>query len=178
MEDVEAAFRIYSDPEVMRFLGRNGAGATVATIREMEERLQTSIDKYNGDLHGYVYAALILKENGAVVGTTLLKPLELSGGQMSADEIEIGWHLSRQYWGLGLGTESAFGVMQYGFVQLPINELNAIAYLENFASIRIMRKIGMVYVGSTHRYYGVTAEHYQITRETWETQQSDLGHQK
>lgn len=162
--EAKYALRMYGDPEVMRFLGRSGAGAVIGSVEEMRERLGKAIEKYGSSSQGYIYAALELKSSGEPIGTALLKPLELSSGEMAMDEIEIGWHLARDYWGKGLGTECGFGVMAYGF-SLGLKELHAIAYPENKASLRIMQKIGMSYVRSTDRYYGVTAEHYLARRE-------------
>lgn len=164
LDDAEYALRMYGDPEVMRYLGRNGAGAVIGSVEEMRERLGKAIEKYGSSSQGYIYAALELKSSGEPIGTALLKPLELSSGEMAMDEIEIGWHLARDYWGQGLGTECGFGVMSYGF-SLGLKELHAIAYPENKASLKIMQKIGMSYVGPTDRYYGVKAEHYLARRD-------------
>lgn len=164
LDDVEAAYAIYGDAEVMRYLGRDGPGATVGSLEEMQERLSRAIAKFPPE-SGFLYSAVESKAEGAVVGTALLKPLELSDGTSSVDEVEIGWHLNRIHWGKGLGTEMARALVRHGFDDLGLPELHAIAYLQNSASIRIMQKIGMTYLGTTHRYYGVTAEHYLIKRE-------------
>lgn len=161
LEDAPYALKMYGDVEVMRYLGRNGAGAVIGSEEEMRERLGKAIDKWSNSPHGYIYAALVLKETGDPVGTSLLKPLELSSGELASDEIEIGWHLRQDQWGKGLGTEAGQGVLAYG-LGLGLKELHAIAYQENKASLRIMRKIGMTYQGMTDRYYGVTAEHYLV----------------
>lgn len=161
LDDAPSALRMYGDVEVMRYLGRNGAGAVIDSLDEMRERLGKAIEKYSASDKGYIYAAVVLKEPQEIVGTALLKPLELSSGESAPDEIEIGWHLARDYWGKGIGTELGRGVKEYGFAQ-GFPELHAIAYPENTASLRIMQKIGMEYQGTTDRYYGVTAEHYLI----------------
>jgi len=161
LQDVPHAFRMYGDPEVMRYLGQNGAASTINSLEEMEERLAKSIAKY--EQSPYIYAAMHHKPSGEVVGTGLLKPLELSIGG-PAEEIEIGWHLAKDYWGQGLGTEIGLALLQHGFGTLELKELHAIAYPQNAASLRIMQKIGMEFQGSTDRYYGVTAEHYRINR--------------
>lgn len=166
LDDAHYALKMYGNPEVMRYLGRNGAGAVIGSLEEMRERLSKAIEKYGNSTEGYIYAALELKSSGETIGTALLKPLELSTGEASPDEIEIGWHLAQEHWGKGLGTECGFGVMRYGFSKLPVDQLHAIAYPENIASIGIMKKIGMSYKGSTDRFYGVTAEHYTIQRDS------------
>jgi [ribosomal protein S5]-alanine N-acetyltransferase len=164
LADALAALRMYGDPEVMRYLGRNGAGAVIGSLEEMEGRLEKAIAKYGANDRGHIYAAVSLKSTDEIIGTVLLKSLELSSGEVAEDEIEIGWHLARDFWGRGYGTEVGRGVMQYGQDQLGLTELHAIAYPENLASIRIMQKIGMEYQGMTDRYYGVTTEHYLARR--------------
>jgi RimJ/RimL family protein N-acetyltransferase len=160
MEDAPYALAMYGDERVMRYLGRDGAGAVIGSLGEMRERLGKAIQKYADQDKGYVYAAAVLKSTGVPIGTALLKPLELSTGESAPDEIEIGWHLAYPQWGKGLGTEIGFGLLDYGLNRLGLPELHAIAYPQNEASLRIMRRIGMEYQGSTDRYYGVTAEHY------------------
>ncbi len=164
LADAPAALRMYGDAEVMRYLGRNGAGAVIGSLEEMEGRLEKAIAKFAAHDRGHIYAAISLQATDEIIGTILLKSLELSSGEIAEDEIEIGWHLARDFWGQGFGTEAGRGVMKHGLDQLGIGELHAIAYPENLASIRIMQKIGMEYQGMTDRYYGVTTEHYLAVR--------------
>ena len=165
LDDVEAALEMYGDVEVMRYLGRDGPGATIGSVEEMRDRLERAIAKYPPN-QKYIYAAVVFRESGQVIGTALLKPLELSDGKSSLEEIEIGWHLRRSCWGLGFGTEIGLALIRHGFDVLELPALHAIAYPENVASLRIMQKIGMRHLGSTDRYYGVVAEHYLIERES------------
>jgi ribosomal-protein-alanine N-acetyltransferase len=162
LEDTPAALAMYGDPEVMRYLGRDGAGATIESEEEMRVRLARAIERYGDSETGYIYGAVESLSEGAVIGTALLKPLELSDGSLAEDEIEIGWHLAKAYWRQGFGTEIGVGLIKHGLRKLGLSELHAIAYPANVASIRIMQKIGMEYMGSTNRYYGVVAEHYLI----------------
>jgi len=162
LEDTPAALAMYGDPEVMRYLGRDGAGATIESEEEMRLRLARAIERYGNSEKGYIYGAVESKIEGAVIGTALLKPLELSDGSIAEDEIEIGWHLAKAYWRQGFGTEIGVGLIEYGLRKLDLPELHAIAYPANAASIRIMQKIGMEHLRSTDRYYGVIVEHYLV----------------
>lgn len=162
LEDAGAALRMYGDREVMRYLGRDRPGVVIESLEEMRERLGRAIERYLNSPKGYVYAAVALRESGEVIGTALLKSLELSNGSASEDEIEIGWHFARAHWGKGFGTELGAALVKHGFGRLGLTELHAVAYHENVASLRIMQKIGMTHLESTDRYYGVTLEHYVI----------------
>src|SRR5438552_331988 len=96
--DAEQAFAMYSDPEVMRFLGVGGR-KPVATVDAMRQGLiDRIIPRYQQTPQFGMWAAQ-LKETGQIVGSILLKDLD---GQ---PEIEVGWHLARHAWGNGYATE-------------------------------------------------------------------------
>ncbi|MCC7230705.1 MAG: GNAT family N-acetyltransferase [Fimbriimonadaceae bacterium] len=169
LDDAESAFLMYGNPVVMRYLGANGAAATIPSIEAMRERLQQNLDKYATDpeLHGYVWAALERKSDGVLVGTTLLKPIPFSD-EIPATDIEVGWHLIPEYWGNGYATESGRGAIDYGFQKLGLSEIHSVAYAENAASIKVMDRLGLRHLGKTSIYYNVEVEHFVITRDEWE----------
>lgn len=154
--DAEAAFRIYSDPEVIRYLGRSPT--VTATIEEQRERLQKIVDSMalRGDNTG-VWAVCF---DGEPVGSALYKELPDGEGKLTGD-YEIGWHLRRDMWGKGLGTEIAMTMLERAL--MDVDRVLAIAYPENLASLRIMEKIGMKPIGLTDRYYGVECMAYEFS---------------
>jgi RimJ/RimL family protein N-acetyltransferase len=60
-------------------------------------------------------------------------------------EVEIGWWLTPRHWGRGLASEAASAVVKCALRDLPVERIVAIAIPENYASRRIMEKIGMHY---------------------------------
>ncbi|MBN9500672.1 MAG: hypothetical protein BGO01_07240 [Armatimonadetes bacterium 55-13] len=166
--DVSAAYRMYSDPEVMRFLGRNGASDVVTSLEEQRERLEKFEERYRTlpELQGWFVNPLELKATQEVVGVILLKPLPDENDVYTSD-IEIGWHLAKAHWGSGYATEAAKGALRVGFEERGLTEIHAIAYAENLRSLEVMKRLGMTYLGPTSDYYGVTAEHFLLNREDW-----------
>jgi RimJ/RimL family protein N-acetyltransferase len=166
LDDVEASFQMYGDPEVMRYLGRFGAAEVVKSVDEQRERLAKMIERYATipELQGWVAGAIELKSTGEIVGTSLLKPLP-DGNDVITNEIEVGWHLARAHWGKGYATESGAGAIRYGFEVKGLDVINAVVYTENLASRRVMDRLGMMHQGQTDRYYGITVEHYSLSRE-------------
>jgi len=55
--------------------------------------------------------------------------------------------LKASYWGKGLATEAARGVLDYAFRELDLARIDGGAAFENIASKRVMDKIGMRYLG-------------------------------
>lgn len=165
LDDVEAAFRMYGDIEVMRYLGRDGAANVVESIEDQRERLAKNIERYETipELQGWVAGAMELKSTGEVVGCSLLKPLP-DGNEVITSDIEVGWHLARDHWGKGYATESGAGAIRYGFEEKGLELIHAVVYAENMPSRRVMDRLGMTHHGPTDKYYGVTVEHYTIQR--------------
>jgi len=57
--------------------------------------------------------------------------------------IEIGWRLARAWWGRGLATEGARACLRFGFEDLDLEEIVALATATNARSHAVMRRLGM-----------------------------------
>jgi len=68
-----------------------------------------------------------------------LLPWEIDGRL----EIEIAYLLDKSFWGRGLATESARGLMEYGFEKLHLTHLICLIDPDNIASQRVAERIGM-----------------------------------
>jgi ribosomal-protein-alanine N-acetyltransferase len=60
---------------------------------------------------------------------------------------DIGYTMRRDQWGMGLGTEVARTLIQFGFVELSLHRIWATCHVENVASARVLEKAGMVREG-------------------------------
>jgi ribosomal-protein-alanine N-acetyltransferase len=60
----------------------------------------------------------------------------------NTDQIEIGYVLSREYWGKGFATEVCRAITQYSFENTKTNEVVAITDLENAGSQNVLQKVG------------------------------------
>jgi ribosomal-protein-alanine N-acetyltransferase len=83
--------------------------------------------------------ATLQKESGGFVGRCGLLPWTIDGQQ----EVEVAFALSKAYWGQGLATEAAQGILQHGFETLGLSRLICLIDPGNNASIRVAAKIGM-----------------------------------
>lgn len=59
--------------------------------------------------------------------------------------IDIGWRISKKYWGKGLATEGAKTCLSYAKNNLELKKIYATAPKINTRSIAVMKKIGMTY---------------------------------
>jgi RimJ/RimL family protein N-acetyltransferase len=155
--DAAHAYAIYSDPEVMRWLGGSVVVQCVedqaASIRERALQRQESGTPFGG-------WAIVL--NGIPIGTALLKPLP-----PEEVDIEIGWHIAQSHWGQGYAPEAIRALIEYAFNELQIGRLHAVLWPDNVKSRRVCEKLGMVEQPHTDRYYGHTLAHYTLDRQSW-----------
>ena len=155
-DDVEAAYAIYRDEDVVRYLG--SVPQPVRSRDEMRERIERWIAS-NAAIadKGYGFWALETHD-GTLVGATLLKPLP------DAAEAEVGWHLGTAHWGKGYATEAGRGALDYGFDVLGLDTIYAVVVPENTASIAVTKRLGMTPEGLTDKYYGRTLELFSARR--------------
>lgn len=129
--DVAAMHALFSDPEVVKYIGGN-----LDTPERTRERVMRWIG-FQEEL-GYSCWAVIEKSSGEVIGDCGLSPLEYKG-----PEIELGYDFRRDCWGKGYATEAARACLDYGFKELKLDTIVAVVFRENVASCRVLEKCGM-----------------------------------
>jgi ribosomal-protein-alanine N-acetyltransferase len=126
---------IAQDPQVMRYVN-NGEPWGDAKVREFLARQMLHVAT-----NGFCFWKIQRKPDGLLIGLCGLQALRLG----SRWEVEIGWWLTPPNWGRGLASEAAGAVMREALKTLNVERIVAIAIAENYASRRIMRRIGMHY---------------------------------
>lgn len=134
MDDVEPAYQMNLDEEVSRFTGDGGVQSREEIHRRIKEDVLGDYAKY-----GFGRFAVILKSENKFIGFSGLKYLP------DLDEVDLGYRLMRAYWGKGYATESAKTSLEFGFHELQLSKIIALALPENTASIRIMEKLGFTF---------------------------------
>ena len=84
--------------------------------------------------------ALERRIDQAFIGTCGFGEIDLARGVA-----DINYTVSKPYWGRGYATEAASAIMQFGFVRLGLRAIEANAFPENRASIRVLAKLGLRY---------------------------------
>ena len=88
-------------------------------------------------------------------------------------EAEIGYCLNEDYWRIGIGTEVAGALIDYGFNVLDLRRLYAKCDPDNIDSYRVMENNGMIYEGRQRETEMIRGEWYDrllysILRRNWE----------
>ena len=90
---------------------------------------------------GHCYFAVDQKEDGQFIGFIGLCYQEYKANFTPG--VDIGWRLDKAFWGKGYATEGAKRCLSFGFEDLGLKKIFAVAPQINQASINVMRKIGM-----------------------------------
>lgn len=129
--DLDDLLKVLSDPEVMQFYPK-------PFDRQMTQAwIERNIQRYTQ--HGFGLWALLLKETGQLIGDCGLVSQVVEG----VAEVEIGYHVRRDWWGQGLATEASQACRDYGFSQLGCDKLISLINPANIASRRVAKKNSM-----------------------------------
>jgi RimJ/RimL family protein N-acetyltransferase len=144
LADFDDLFRIYSDSQVMQYLSSR-----------TKEQIQASLCKHIQHWQEYNFGmyAVIHKESGKVIGRCGLGFLD------NTPEVELGYVFDKSYWNRGLATEASKATLKYGFEEVKLDRIVAIAKPENIASVRVIQKIGMQYEKDAN-FYNVDVVYY------------------
>ena len=167
-QDAEPAFAVYRDPEVNRYIG----GRTVGSVDEMRESLVNWVARTARYPEGMGTWAAVW--DGVVIGMGLLKPLPESTDPPPAtpldrvltNDIEVGWHLGKAWWGQGFATEMGQALIEYGFSGLDLAEIHCVVEPANEASKRVALRCGFNPTGRTNAYYNLELDHFLLGRPT------------
>jgi [ribosomal protein S5]-alanine N-acetyltransferase len=139
--DIPAAHRIYSDPEVMRYVGHG------AVRSENETRGMLAAYAAHQTTHGFSFWAVVERATGTQIGDT---GLFLS--QSVGPDVEVGYTLARDAWGQGYATEAARACLDAAFGPLDLDAVIALVVPENARSLRVVARLGMTPDGRRHAY--------------------------
>lgn len=85
---------------------------------------------------------------------------------------ELGYWVGKKFWNIGIATEAASRVMEFGFQVLNLEKIYAKCFYNNEASRKVMEKIGMKLEGKfRHEVFKenkfIDTLYYGILREEW-----------
>ena len=93
--------------------------------------------------------ALEMKENGKVIGSLGLEEMRPDPVEGEKYGREIGYVLSKDYWGRGLMPEAVQAVIGYCFNALHLHYLTCSHFIQNSQSRRVIEKCGFTFFGES-----------------------------
>lgn len=132
--DAPYFYDLNADAEVIKYTGDQAFGNV--------SEAKSFLENYNQyDLYGYGRWAVIDKNDGEFLGWCGLKY------SPDLEEVDLGFRFFRKYWNQGFATETAKACIDYGFTHLQLNKIVGRAMERNVASIKVLEKTGMTFVG-------------------------------
>ncbi len=146
--------RIFGDPDVMRYLP---AGKPVP-----RERTQAMMARFkeHWEQHQFGVWAVVDKSQDELIGHCGLQWLT------ETPEVEVLYALAKPYWGHGLATEAARASVRFGFEQVKLDRIIALAMPANLGSRRVMEHIGLKYEKDA-RFFNLDVVYYAIQRDAF-----------
>jgi ribosomal-protein-alanine N-acetyltransferase len=133
--DAPLILSLNSDPEVVKYLHE----PTLKTVDHAAQIINDIIlPQYKNNLGRW---AIHIKDNMDFIGWCGLKY------RPELDEIDLGYRLMQKAWGKGFATEAAQHSLEHGFTKLHLKLITGRAHIENIASIKVLEKIGMNFIG-------------------------------
>ena len=154
LADLNDLSAIRADPEVMKYIG-SGKPESVAEVQVILDKVLAHWEQ-----HGFGPWAVIYKEHDALIGWCGLSYLENTG------DVEIAYGIAKAYWGKRLASEAAAATIKYGFEQLRLPRIVAVAWPNNTTSQRVLKKLGMKYI-KLARFYDAEVVYYAISRDEY-----------
>ena len=120
------------DPDVTKYL----TWSCHSSVKETERYINLLQKKYAAGV--FNDWGLIHKDSGRFIGTCGFTSFDYETGTA-----EIGYVLSKDFWGTGLAAEATRCVMEFGFENFNLDGFFAKCMEGNDASVRVMQKVGM-----------------------------------
>ena len=136
-DDLQPLADMVGDPAQMRFYPRP------RTKAEAESWIDRNMTLYKEP--GFGFWCMESIDNEDFLGYCGIRPVDLDG----VEEVEIGWHTRKEFWGQGLATEAAAACRDLAFARFDLDRLVGTIDPTHTASIRVAEKIGMEREGET-----------------------------
>ncbi|MCP6758913.1 MAG: GNAT family N-acetyltransferase [Fischerella sp. CENA71] len=169
MQDAVDMYEYASDPEIANL----GLWLPFHSIEDSLKDLTEVIEGYD---KGEIFAwAIELKNANKMIGRIGLGDYSLKNARA-----ELGYASNRRYWGKGLMTEAVKQIIDFSFINLAMNRIEAVCLPENVASIRVLEKVGMQFEGVKREYTFVRGKFddlnlYSILKREWQEAKTNFA---
>ncbi len=155
-EDFPALFEIFSDPETMRHYPKS------FDENRTKDWIEWNLQNYK--VYGFGLWAVVLRETDEFIGDCGLTIQDIDGESLP----EIGYHIHKNHWRKGFGSEAASAVRDWGFMNTEYDCLYSYMKYTNIGSCSTAIAIGMRKVKEYPDEKNGISYAYAIKREEWE----------
>jgi ribosomal-protein-alanine N-acetyltransferase len=165
-EDVDALFRIFSNPEVMRYWSTPPLTGRVEAVKLLND-IHNDFRRQS-----FLKWGIARRSDDALIGTITLFNLN-----PESRRAEIGYCLDRAQWGKGYMNEALQALLAHAFGELGLHRIEADVDPRNSASIKTVERLGFQREGYLRERWQVNGEiqdtvFYGLLRPEWEAVKS------
>ena len=135
IEDAAFILELLNSPEWIEHIGDRDVHSVIKATQYIQDRM---LPQYEDQ--GYGNFTLILKEDGAKIGTSGIY------ARPGMDDVDIGFSVLPEYMGKGYSYEAAMKMMWLAEHKFSIKKITAITTRANIASQKLIEKLGMMYI--------------------------------
>jgi [ribosomal protein S5]-alanine N-acetyltransferase len=151
LDDVEGMFSYASNDEVTKYVTWD----THRSLADTKQYIEFVLSRYeNKQIAPW---GIESKETKEFIGT-----IDFVWWQPAHQKAEIGYVISDKYWGKGIATEASKKLIQFGFEEMDLVRIQAICFVENAASARVLEKVGMTFEGILRKAMFVKGKHRDL----------------
>lgn len=151
MADAHSLFKIWSDPEVTKYMN-----IINFTHEEQAKEMIELFDQF-AEEHMAIRLTIIEKESNEIIGSCGFNSFDVKSATA-----EIGYDLAKAYWGKGYAPESISALIDYAFTTLDINRIEAKIEPGNINSIKVVKKLNFTFEGTFQEYEESKESFYDI----------------
>lgn len=163
VEHADFIFRHFSNSAVTQYLLDE---PPVTNYAQAEEIVQFYLDSAGKSYNRWV---MVQKSDNQPIGTCGYHKWDKRNVRA-----EIGYDLNPDFWGKAYMTEALNAIIANGFLKMGLNRIEALVYVENNRSIRLLQRLGFRQEGVLRDYYYSDANFYDhclfsLIRKEWKT---------
>lgn len=149
MGDAPNLFKIVQETDIFRYFPNK----TPWEMEKVERNIKYQFEQWQ--VHGYGQMAVTLAVTGQLLGWCGLEFIS------DTNETEVGYLLSKTFWGKGYATEAAKASVKFGLENIGLKQIIGLTDPENIASQRVLEKCGMTFT-RRQAYFGMEMFRYAI----------------
>ncbi|MGK4044207.1 GNAT family N-acetyltransferase [Heyndrickxia oleronia] len=140
VSDSESLFSIWSDPDVTKYMNIDRF-TDVSQAREMIELLNHLSQENKA-----IRYSIIKKDTQDIIGSCGYNSLDFDHSK-----VEIGYDISKAYWGRGYAPEAISSLVHYAFNSLGMNRIEARVEPANKSSVKVLQKLNFTFEGTMRK---------------------------
>jgi ribosomal-protein-alanine N-acetyltransferase len=161
-DDTRIIYEIFSDPKVTRYYDVE----TFTRVEQAAKLIRWCANRFK--YQDGIRWGIVDRQTNRLMGTC-----GFHNWRKSHRKAEMGYELAEKYWGNGFAIEAITGIIEFGFIHLNFNRVEAWTMLQNKGSMAVLNKAGFSREGIL-RQYGYWHGRFQdvmmfsLLREEWD----------